>query len=1005
MVQNVRLQRLRDFTVQIRDPDSDSLVGPGIVGTGIVIEPDRIITCAHVVEAALGRSPRDAADEKVEIHFPRIEGREPLSLHAVVDCCFREHDDDIIALKLVDGTAPLGPDQLAKLGSADPSEGNSFRSYGYSPTGDYPATIAKGTIMGNVEPPEDKVLLVDPVQLESTNIDRGMSGSAVLDIERNLVVGLVAARYYPKGLIKPGLAYAVDNRVLTYIPFQFPLSSEANPLQPAPEPKIDKAEARALVAKSLGQIWNSAPPSLQEWTGRTQLLQDITSDWINSKTRITGLVGFGGEGKSSLAREWVDKILAGGSTQRPDSLFWWGFYERRNVDEFFDEALTYLSGGKIDPKRIPSSNMKARAIGAMLGAGRFLFVLDGLEVLQHQYGDMEGSILSPDLKAFLGFFASPDHDSFCLITTRMPLMDLEEFTTFQHRDMERLSPQDGRDLLRKLGVHGDDGELDRVVADWDGHALTLSLLGSYLRDHHGGDVRQIRNIPSPDADEPRYERVKRVLRHDDRLQEAEKAFMMLFSAFRRPVEKDAFRIFRAKSEKQGKALSDPIAAMTDSQFESLVKRLIDYRILRLERGSGLYTTHPLIRAHYSILLTKGSRGQAEEVHRQIKDYYLSMAQYLPYRPTLEDLMPLIEAVHHACHCGDYDEAYRILWTQICLEDRAYITASLGAYETMLEIVLDFFPGKNASDEPLTQYKSWILNEVGLCLFNLGQGNLAEGFFKRAIDIDLRNDHWQNASADGRNLSLLYSLLGELDKSQQAAYASLELAKKDMFFDFETRSLTHLAWVYHLRGDLEKASKAFLEAEAREKKDYPSRGCLCSLWGILYADHLRRMGKANYARRIINSNFNYCKKHDWPDDLSRCHRVLGDLFANAKKEKEARKSYDQSLKFARSISNKLVLIEALLGRGLWHGKIMKDPAAASSDLTEALEYARAGGYRLYEADARIGLAWAHLAAGDKAAAKAEADYVRRMSQEMGYYWGRKDAEEVLGEIEKQQSKQG
>jgi hypothetical protein len=282
MVQNVRLQRLRDFTVQIRDPDSDPLVGPGIVGTGIVVEPDRIITCAHVVEAALGRSPREAADKKVEIHFPGIEGREPKSLHAIVDLCFREYDDDIISLKLIDGSAPLGPDQLAKLGSADPSEGNPFRSYGYSPTGNYQATRADGTIMGTIEKPPDKVLLVDPVQLKSTDIDRGMSGSAVLDIERNLVVGLVSHRYYPKNpqnQNKLDLAYAVDNSVLTIIPFQFSLRDEPNPLQPAPEPKINKAEARAAVAKNLTPSLNYAPLSLKEWTGRKQILQDITSDW------------------------------------------------------------------------------------------------------------------------------------------------------------------------------------------------------------------------------------------------------------------------------------------------------------------------------------------------------------------------------------------------------------------------------------------------------------------------------------------------------------------------------------------------------------------------------------------------------------------------------------------------------------------------------------------------------------------------------------------------------
>jgi tetratricopeptide (TPR) repeat protein len=999
MVQNVRLQRLRDFTVQIRDLDSDRLVGTSIVGTGIVVEPDRIITCAHVVEAALGRSPREAADEEIEIHFPRIEGREPLSLHAIVDRCFREHDDDIISLKLIDGTAPLGPDQLAKLGSADPSEGNPFRSYGYSPAGNYQATRADGTIMGTIEPPPDKVLLVDPVQLKSTDIDRGMSGSAVLDIERNLVVGLVAERYYPKNQIKPDLAYAVDNRVLTIVPFQFSLRDEPNPLQPAPEPKINKAEDRAAVANGLNPFLNYAPLSLEEWTGRKQLLQDITSDWICLETRITSLVGFGGEGKSSLARQWIDDLIANKSLPQPDGVFWWGFYERRSVDEFFDGALAYLSGGKIDSRKIPSSNLKAQIIGAMLGAGRFLFVLDGLEVLQHQEGDMYGSILSPDLKAFLEFFASPDHGSFCLVTSRVPLMDLEEYITYRHRDVERLLPQDGRDLLRKLGVRGDDDELDRVVADWGGHALTLSLLASYLKDHHGGDVSRIRNIPSTTADEPRYERVHRVLRrYDDHLDEAEKAFLMLFSAFRRPVDRDAFRIFRAKSEKEGRALNDPIVALSDSQFEAMVKGLVDYRILRHEPGSGQYTIHPLIRAHYSTLLTE-SQGQAEEAHKQIKDYYLAKAQGMPDKPTLEDLTPLIEVVHHACQCGAYNEVPRIHWERIH-RGTFYITQKLGAWETELKIMQEFFSGGDTSQEPLVsspRYKSWILNEVGICMANTGRGNLADRFYERGLAIYLESGDWANASVSYVNLSELYCFRGDLARSLQAAGQALDLARRARRKDYERNSLAFQAWAYHLQGDLDKASQHFRDAEALEKELDSLRSHLFSLRGIQHADHLRRRGEADYARKVTEANLAICEGEHWPDDMSRCQRVLADLFADGGQKEMARESYGQALELARSISHRRVLIEALLGRGRWYAKIMKDPVAAFSDLTEALEYARAGGYRLYEADIRIGLAWAHLVAGDKTAARDEAGYARRLSQEMGYYWGVKDAEEVLAEI--------
>ena len=69
----------------------------------------------------------------------------------------------------------------------------------------------------------------------------------------------------------------------------------------------------------------------------------------------------------------------------------------------------------------------------------------------------------------------------------------------------------------------------------------------------------------------------------------------------------------------------------------------------------------------------------------------------------------------------------------------------------------------------------------------------------------------------------------------------------------------------------------------------------------------------------------------------------------------------------------------------------------SDLNEALGYALAGGYRIYEVDIRIGLAWAHLAAGDHSAARVEAERARAMSADMGYHWGKVDAEEVLGVI--------
>jgi hypothetical protein len=91
----------------------------------------------------------------------------------------------------------------------------------------------------------------------------------------------------------------------------------------------------------------------------------------------------------------------------------------------------------------------------------------------------------------------------------------------------------------------------------------------------------------------------------------------------------------------------------------------------------------------------------------------------------------------------------------------------------------------------------------------------------------------------------------------------------------------------------------------------------------------------------------------------------------------------------------VLIEALLARGRWQARFFAAPGMTGgdygfSDLNEALSYAQQGGYRIYEADIRVALAWSHRASGNSDAAKAEATRALNMSREMGYHWGKVDA---------------
>jgi len=418
--------------------------------------------------------------------------------------------------------------QPARIDGADDSTGNRFRSYGYRPLEKYSGGLAEGKILGDVEAPNGFVLQLDPIQLESSQINSGMSGAAVLDLERDRVVGIISETWFPDATGKDrDTAWAVNVRVLALPPIALSINNEDGVTETDTAPLTTAPMTDDIAMPTLKEKLVNAPPILDEWVGRVELLQALDEDWGDPARRIVELIGFGGEGKSSVARRWVANVLS--SNRKPQAVFWWGFYENGGIDEFFEALAEFLVGDLIDISEYKSASEKIRLINSVLRkGGRYLFVLDGLEVLQHESGDDYGLLKSPDLREWLRTLAKGENEAFCVVTSRAPLFDLIDLTTFVHRDVERLTEVEGCELLQKLGVRGDLAALRQVVRDWDGYALVLSLLGTYLVERFAGDVGAIGEIAVPLAREARYDRVRRVLRrYDEHLSEAEREVNVL----------------------------------------------------------------------------------------------------------------------------------------------------------------------------------------------------------------------------------------------------------------------------------------------------------------------------------------------------------------------------------------------------------------------------------------------------------------------------------------------
>lgn len=961
-------QKPREYTVQVVDLRDLRILGSGVV----VTDTGLVVTCQHVADACATGSG-DGSYEGLGVRFPQTDTR-PTSTHPAEPVGdLNGFADDFLCLQVVDPPS-LKAEHVAVVGSAEGSEQHRFTSYGYRRLAEYIAGRADGTILGPVEAPAGKPLRCEPVQLVSQHIDHGMSGAGVLDIQRNLVVGLIAQTWDSAGAaVDRDTAFAVNARVVEFTGLPIPVAHESHPLAPVEPPKFSRAlKVRGTPAIDLAQ----APPPLAEWVGRGGLIGELRAAWKQPDCLVIGLVGFGGEGKTSVARRVVDALV---DESDCTDVFWWTFTEAAGPDAFFSAALEYTVNKTI--AQFISPEERPEALASTLAEKRYLFVLDALEIYQEQEGDGYGTLTDQGLRRFLEFFATPGHGSMCLVTSRAPVFDLQPYVTYRHVDVNALSPAAARMLLRKIGISGSEAELDRICLDWGYHALTLTLLAGYLVRRFGGDARRQSSLPTPDPNETHDARVARVLREYDRwLSADEKAFLTAFSVYRTAVPPEALAPALAARD---------TAPHTRRSVTDILEHLLASRIIHSD-ATVTSVMHPLIRDHYSRL---GSPQLRAELHRFAKSHYAHGMEAIPDNPSLEDLTPAIEAAHHACMSGSFEEAADIILDRLYQGTRGLITRELNAYSTVLTALLDFFPGQALRTIPHGEpdTRSWVYHETATALQMLGRADEAAQLMRRALDDLAAREKWHDAAVSCQNLTELYLERGSFPTVRTLLTRAFDLARRAEDPEDELVAHTLAGGLAHMQGDTEAAAQAFAES-LRLAREHTPLPILYSTSGIHYADHLRRSGDADAARSVHLNNLKVCTRAGWKADEARCHIGLGDLARDAGDMAVARQEYEAAYSIARLITRRDTLIHATLARA----RVLEDPVTARSELDKALSLATKSGYRLLEADIKNAIAQV-LRDVDSEQAWEAATVAGQLSAELGYHWGRADSDGIIASL--------
>lgn len=776
---------------------------------------------------------------------------------------------------------------------------------------------------------------------------------------------------------------------------------------------IDRATRKATVEGfipldpdkiSLAKLPSTGP----DLFGREKELALLDKAWNDEKSNIVTFVAWGGVGKTALINKWLRDIEAE-HFRGAEQVYGWSFYSQGaregaqvSADPFFAEALEWFgyNGPPItDPWK------KGERLAELIRQQRTLLILDGVEPLQNPPGVEEGRIKDRGLCCLLRNLAY-GNPGLCVMTTRLKVVDLQEFTKgpVVHHDLEDLSPEAGAQLLKSLGVKGTDNELKDASGEVGGHALALTLLGTYVATVFKGDIRQRDKMPKLTSGQEKAEHANHVMEWYERLfkDKPELEILRIMGLFDRPAEKGAIEAVKEKPAIKG--LTTKLQKLSQADWQFALNRLREVKLLAPEDDNrpGSLDCHPLVREHFGEKLKATNHAAWKEAHSRLFEYYKSVPEKeLP--DTIEEMAPLYAAVAHGCHAGRHQETFDEVYLRRITRGSDYFsTQKLGAFGADLATLSGFFlqPWRRPVSELSEGYRSLALGIAGFDLRALGRLSEAAQPMEAARKIRSELKDWQNAAIASSNLSQLYLTMGDISKAIEYAQESVKHADRsgDMFNRMTVR--TALADALQQAGRISEAEDFFIEAEMMQKKWQPEFPLLYSLQGYLYCDLLLSQGKYREVQERATQT------QEWMMQDSDAYLLtlaleglsMGRACLN-QAQKEVKRNFTQSAKHLneavdglRKAGQQDYLPRGLLARVELY-RVTKEFKKAQKDLDEAMTIATRGGIRLHEADCHLEQARLHLAMGNKDEARKSYAIAKEMIKDMSYHRRDKEVEEI------------
>ena len=718
------------------------------------------------------------------------------------------------------------------------------------------------------------------------------------------------------------------------------------------------------------------PMTGAELFGREQELYELDQNWRKQELNVFSLVAWGGMGKSTLVNKWLERMKEE-NFRDAQKVFGWSFFSQgsgervTSADLFIQTALEWF--GDPDPAT-GSPWSKGERLAALICKQRTLLILDGMEQLQSNRDFDRGAITDPGLSVLINEL-SRDNKGLCVITTRESVADLVDFRSSIHEtNLEKISKEAGRALLRVKGVRGTDLQLENVARSFGCNALAINLFAAYLRNIQGHPAEAVTDIPDLDlSDEKGCHPRRMMVAFEDRYGEGpELELLRITSLFDQPAEPDW--VDAVLSPPAIPHLTDHLHLLSEGKWRDLLDKLRKMWLVapQNEHSPNIIDVHPLVREHFGEMFCKQWPKSFQIAHGRLYEHFQQTSDHQP--ETLRDMIPLYTAISHGCKAGLYEDALgNILVPRIRRNELCYSIVQLGTFSLELAALSNFFEhlwGQVISDLD-DQSAGFVQHETGFVLAALGRLPEAMEILEASFDNAFTRRRWPGAALSAARLAELYLLSGMINTAKDRASIGVELARKsqddpataDMRFT-PMQNLTTLGYILCQAGYQSEAESFFKEAELAQCQLDPSLQQLISIKHFRYCDWFLAVGKAD---EVIN-------RTKYNDKLE---KSLAEL--------------DCAIDGLRQAGYKEYLVLGLLARARVF-RAQERPDLAQRDLSESMVLIRRGGMKLYEFNVQLESAYLKLLEGQRDEARKHLRNSTAMVADMGCHrWDTEIAE--------------